>query len=108
MTDAEGVVRQFTFDPIERPLTITAPVDGTPRVTTFDYTLRDEAGNTLPGTGLEPTTITLPGGQTLTRAYDALHRLIRSASGAADVVRYRYNRLRMQGAEPRSTRRNSA
>lgn len=101
VTDAEGVERQFTFDAIERPLTITAPGDGTPRVTTFDYALRDEAGNALPGTGLEPTTIALPDGQTLTRAYDALHRLIRSANGSADVVRYRYNRLRMQGAEPR-------
>ena len=91
LTDTEGVLRSFAWDDIERLTTVTA-LGG--RVESYDYRLRNENGDiATPQTGLEATRITLANGDTITRSYDAQHRLIRVAVGPTDVVRYRYNRM---------------
>lgn len=91
LTDTEGRQRTFTWDNIERLMSVLAP-DGRQEI--YDYRLRDARGDIVSdATGLEPTRVTLTNSDTVTRSYDGQHRLIRAAVGPTDVVRYRYNQM---------------
>lgn len=94
VTDREGVQRTYTYDPLERVTSVAAPGS---RTVYYDYTIRDATGASMGVLGLEATRITHPNGDTQTLAYDAVHRVIYSARGSSDVVRYRYNQTAVDG-----------
>ncbi len=95
VTSIEGITRSFTYDDLDRVLTITAPGS---RTVTYDYRYRDENGALAldthgdPFQALEATSVTGVDGNAMVRSYDALHRLRYSTtSGGSDPTRYRYD-----------------
>jgi len=95
VTSIEGITRTFTYDGLDRVLTVTAPGS---RTVTYDYRYRDENGALAldtsgnPFQALEATSVTGVDGHAMVRSYDALHRLRYSTtSGGSDPTRYRYD-----------------
>ncbi len=94
VTSIEGLTRTYTYDDLDRVLTVTAPGS---RTVTLDYRYRDADGalaldtNGDPFQALEATSVTGVDGNASVRSYDALHRLRYSTtSGGSDPTWYRY------------------